>query len=62
MTPHTKRVTIDGNCLPAFRIGLMEQRYACINDLPISEADRKFHWDRNGPRPADHPSLSELGF
>ncbi len=42
--------------------GLMEQRYACINDLPIRESDRKYHWDRSGPRPPDHPSLSDLGF
>ena len=41
--------------------GLMVKRYACINDLPIKEADRKYHWDRSGPRPADHPSLSDLG-
>jgi uncharacterized protein len=42
--------------------GLMEQRHACINDLPIKENDRKYHWDRSAPRPADHPSLSDLGF
>jgi uncharacterized protein len=41
--------------------GLMEERHACINDLPIKETDRKYHWDRSGPRPADHPSLSNLG-
>jgi nuclear transport factor 2 (NTF2) superfamily protein len=41
--------------------GLMEERHACINDLAIKESDRKFHWDRSGPRPADHPSLSDLG-
>jgi len=41
--------------------GLMRTRYASINDLPISVADRRFHWDRFSPRPADHPSLSELG-
>jgi hypothetical protein len=41
--------------------GLMHHRYACINDLPIAESDRKFHWDRSGPRPADHPGLSDLG-
>jgi nuclear transport factor 2 (NTF2) superfamily protein len=41
--------------------GLMHHRYACINDLPIKEADRKFFWDRSDPRPADHPSLTELG-
>ncbi len=40
---------------------LMEERHACINDLPIKESDRKYHWDRHGPRPDDHPSLSELG-
>ena len=41
--------------------GLMEWRYACINDLPIKASDRKYHWDRSGPRPADHPGLSDLG-
>jgi uncharacterized protein len=41
--------------------GLNRQRYACINDLPITEAERKYHWDRSAPRPADHPSLSDLG-
>jgi nuclear transport factor 2 (NTF2) superfamily protein len=40
--------------------GLMQRRIASINDLPISAADRKFHWP-SGPRPADHPSLTELG-
>jgi nuclear transport factor 2 (NTF2) superfamily protein len=41
--------------------GLMARRYASINDLLISETDRKFHWDRSGVRPANHPALSELG-
>jgi uncharacterized protein len=41
--------------------GLMRVRHACINDLPIRESDRKFHWDRSGPRPADHPGLCDLG-
>ena len=41
--------------------GLMRRRIASINDLPIAAADRKFHWAAPGPRPADHPSLSELG-
>jgi uncharacterized protein len=41
--------------------GLMQKRYACINDLPIKESDRKFQWDRSGPRPANHPGLSDLG-
>jgi len=41
--------------------GLMRARHASINDLPIKESDRKFHWDQSAPRPADHPSLSDLG-
>jgi hypothetical protein len=41
--------------------GLMRERHASINDLPIDEADRLFHWDRSEPRPADHPGLTELG-
>jgi uncharacterized protein len=41
--------------------GLMRLRYASINDLPIKEAERKYHWDRSKPRPADHPGLTELG-
>lgn len=40
--------------------GLMRQRFACINDLPISADDRKFFWPL-GRRPDDHPGLSELG-
>jgi len=41
--------------------GLMRRRIASINDLPITSADRKFHWSATGPRPADHPGLSDLG-
>ena len=40
--------------------GLMHHRHACINDLPIAEADRKFFWPL-GRRPDDHPGLSDLG-
>ncbi|HVE22039.1 MAG TPA: nuclear transport factor 2 family protein [Acidocella sp.] len=40
--------------------GLMHHRYACINDLPIKESDRKFFWPL-GRRPDDHAGLSELG-
>jgi nuclear transport factor 2 (NTF2) superfamily protein len=40
--------------------GLMAVRHASINDLAIAEADRLYHW-RQGPRPADHPGLSDLG-
>lgn len=37
--------------------GLMRRREASINDRPISAEERRFHWDTEGPRPADHPGL-----
>lgn len=40
--------------------GLMRKRFASINDLQISAGERKFHWPL-GPRPANHPELSDLG-
>ena len=40
--------------------GLMRLRLASINDLPIKESERKYHWTW-GRRPDDHPGLSELG-
>jgi len=40
--------------------GLMRRRIASINDLPITEAQRKYRWPL-GRRPDDHPGLSELG-
>jgi len=40
--------------------GLMAVRHASINDKPILESERKFHWPL-GRRPDDHPGLSELG-
>jgi len=40
--------------------GLMQRRFASINDLPIAEEDRKFRWPL-GRRPDDHPGLSDLG-
>jgi uncharacterized protein len=40
--------------------GLMSKRYACINDMPIAEYERLFHWPQ-GRRPDDHPGLSALG-
>ncbi|TPI42605.1 nuclear transport factor 2 family protein [Mesorhizobium sp. B3-1-9] len=40
--------------------GLMRRRVASINDLPITESERKYHWPL-GRRPDDHPGLSELG-
>jgi uncharacterized protein len=39
--------------------GLMQRRYASINDLPIKETERKFNWTQ-GRRPDDHPGLSDL--
>lgn len=41
--------------------GYMRRRFASINDLPIADSERKFHWPL-GRRPDDHQSLSELGF
>ena len=41
--------------------GLMRVRHASINDVPIEESDRRFHWPL-GRRPDDHPGLSDLGF
>jgi nuclear transport factor 2 (NTF2) superfamily protein len=41
--------------------GLMMVRHASINDLPISESDRKYHWPL-GRRPDEHPGLSDFGF
>lgn len=41
--------------------GLMRWRQASINDVPISETERRFHWDAPGPRPLEYPGLSELG-
>ena len=40
--------------------GLMRRRIASINDLPIAQEERKFHWPQ-GRRPDDHPGLSDLG-
>lgn len=40
--------------------GLMRRRHASINDVPIEGSERKYHWDLDGPRPADHPGLSDL--
>lgn len=39
----------------------MARRLANINEHPITEADRKFHWPL-GRRPDDHPGLSHFGF
>ncbi len=41
--------------------GLMRRRIASINDALITEAERQYHWPL-GPRPDDHPGLSDFGF
>ena len=41
--------------------GLMTVRHASINDLPMKESDRKYHWPLSR-RPDEHPGLSDLGF
>jgi len=40
--------------------GLMQNRFASINDLPIKAAERKYFWPQ-GRRPDDHPGLSDMG-
>jgi nuclear transport factor 2 (NTF2) superfamily protein len=35
--------------------GLMRLRYASINDLPIKESERKYHWDRSKAAPGRSP-------
>lgn len=40
--------------------GHMDRRIASINDLAITPEERLFHWPQ-GPRPFDHPDLSDLG-
>lgn len=41
--------------------GLMTERHASINDVTIDDSERLFLWDQSAPRPANHPSLSDLG-
>jgi len=58
----------DGNWFRAYgnenwvfdKDGLMAERHASINDVAISNDERLFHWPQ-GPRPTDHPSLTDLG-
>ncbi len=42
--------------------GLMRARHASINDLEITQADRRFHWNAPGARPLEHPGLAAFGF
>ena len=41
--------------------GLMQRRFACINDNPLQEHERRYFWPL-GRRPDDHPGLSDFGF
>ena len=40
--------------------GYMAERHASINDVAIAEGERLFRWE-HGPRPAEHPALTDLG-
>jgi len=40
--------------------GLMRLRFASINDLPIKESERNYHWPL-GRRPDEHSGLGDLG-
>jgi nuclear transport factor 2 (NTF2) superfamily protein len=40
--------------------GVMHHRHASINDLPIKDSERLYHWPQ-GARPQEHPGLSQLG-
>lgn len=40
--------------------GLMRRRHASINDVPLLQDDRRLRWAAPGPRPDDHPGLSDL--
>lgn len=41
--------------------GLVKQRFSVVNEHPILERERALRWPA-GPRPAEHPTLLELGF
>lgn len=41
--------------------GLVRRRLTAANEHPIQEHERALRWPE-GPRPADQPSLTELGF
>lgn len=40
--------------------GLMRRREASINDVAITENERKFFWDAPGPRPLNHVGIVDV--
>ena len=54
---------VDISDLPLFNQDLEANYPAAAQRVKneIAAADRKYHWDRSKPRPADHPGLSDLG-
>ena len=40
--------------------GLMARREASINDVAISDSERKFHWPAPGPRPSDDDGIPSV--
>lgn len=47
--------------VPPFNFETATAKVRAGNDIAITDAERRFHWDNRGPRPANHPGLSELG-
>jgi nuclear transport factor 2 (NTF2) superfamily protein len=60
MTPEIGFVRMGNENREFDESGLMRLRLACINDLPMSESERKYRWPI-GRRPNDYPGLSDLG-
>lgn len=64
MPPARRRVKLAPMSRPPFppldAEGTIQRREASLNDVPITEAERWFRWPL-GPRPAEHPGLTELG-
>ena len=57
--PNSKRAFLAEAC-PTCDQPIPHDRYEEVQEK-IQARERKFHWDRSHPRPADHPGLSELG-
>lgn len=50
-----------GNELWEFdEVGLMRRREASINDISITEEDRRFRWPAAGPRPMSHEGIPDV--